>query len=484
MTKQREVLSREQIYKRGLDLEDLPVIDSFDISKENHKKGVTVSLIATLIAIFVFFAPITINGETDVTFGVIYNGIIDLLGDAGLWMIVILTLGVGVASIYGLWIAKDGKLHDYFEGDSKFHPVMYMAGGIFFLLYALTQTTTFRGPEVIVGDATGAAVMPIGVQVFWIITVSSFVMPLLTNYGIIDFIGSLMEPIMRPLFKLPGRAAVNALVSFLSSSSVGVLITNKLYRRKVYTEKEAVLVATGFSAVSVGFAYMMIKLVGLESQFALVYFVALIMTFLVSGFIARIPPFSKKKDVYIDDTVQTEEDLKEARHTEKGLLQTGIDRAAKKAYTAPSLVSEIKGSLKDAIEVIPKVVTSLMFVGTVALILAEYTPIFDYIGKMFVPLLKLLKVPNAAEIAPAFPTGLAEMSLPGLMIAGSVDILAPGARFLVISVSISQVIFFAETVVVMMSAKLPLKIWEIVVVFFERTIIGIIIGAIFMHIIY
>ncbi len=484
MVNQREVLTKEQIYERDLDLEDLPVLDSFDISKENHKKGIVGSVLATFIAVFVFFVPITINGEADVIFGVIYNGIIDLLGNAGLWMIAILTMGTGIASIYGLWIAKDGKVHDYFEGDSKFHSVMYMLGGVFFLLYTLTQTTSFQGSEIIVGEATGASVMPIGVQVFWIITVSSFVMPFLTNYGIIDFIGTLMEPIMRPLFKLPGRSAVNALVSFLSSSSVGVLITNKLYKRRVYTEKEAVLVATGFAAVSVGFAYMMIKIVGLESQFALVYFVSLVMTFIISAFIARIPPFSRKRDVYIDGNVQSEEDLKEARHTDKGLVQTGIDRAAKKAYTAPSLMPEIGSSLKDSAEVIPKVVTSLMFVGTVALILAEYTPIFDYIGKIFVPLLKLLRVPNATEIASAFPTGIAEMSLPGLMIADKVPFLEPGARFLVISVSISQVIFFAETIVVMMSAKLPLKIWELVVAFFERTFIGIIIGSIFMHILY
>ena len=164
MINQREVLKKEQILKRGIDLEDLPALDSFDISREDHKKGIVLSIIATLIAIFVFFVPISINGKTDVTFGVIYNGIINLLGDVGLWMIAILTLGTGIASIYGLWIAKDGKIHDYFKGDSKFHPVMYMLGGIFFLLYALTITTAFQGSEIIVGSATGAAVMPIGVQ--------------------------------------------------------------------------------------------------------------------------------------------------------------------------------------------------------------------------------------------------------------------------------------------------------------------------------
>ena len=76
------------------------------------------------------------------------------------------------------------------------------------------------------------------------------------------------------------------------------------------------------------------------------------------------------------------------------------------------------------------------------------------------------------------------MFLPVLLIADKVDQIEPGARFLVTSVSISQIIFFAETAVVMLSAKLPLKAWELVVVFFERTIIAIIIGALFMHLLF
>ena len=98
------------------------------------------------------------------------------------------------------------------------------------------------------------------------------------------------------------------------------------------------------------------------------------------------------------------------------------------------------------------------------------------------PLLKLLQVPNATEIAASFPVGIAEMFLPVLLIAEKVPNLAPGARFLVVSVSICQIIFFAETIVLMMSAKLPIKLWELVVVFIERTIIAIIIGSMVMHI--
>ena len=53
---------------------------------------------------------------------------------------------------------------------------------------------------------------------------------------------------MRPLFKVPGKAALDASCdSFVSSSSLGVLITNRLWKNNVYTEKEMVAIMTGFS---------------------------------------------------------------------------------------------------------------------------------------------------------------------------------------------------------------------------------------------
>lgn len=479
----RGTLSKSEIRDLNLDLEDLHQIDSFDLSPSDRKQGILKSILFTAIAIFIFFIPITINGQTDITFGIIYNTLMKITGVYGLWAITCLTVITALLSIYGKYFARKGKIYDYFHGDSIIHPIIYSIGAVFAVIYSLTVTTSFNGPEIIVGKSTGGTVIPsIAVAVFWIILVSSFCMPFLINYGFIDLIGTLMEPLMRPLFKLPGRAAINALVSFLSSSFVGVLITNKLYRRGVYTEKEAVLVATGFSAVSVGFAYMVIKTAGLQDHFAFVYLISALMTLLVSGIVGRIPPFSRKRDIYPNEKLQTKEDIDNTKSSSNGILKTAGSRAVKKAFLAPNLLGEVKSSIKDGFEVIPKVVTSLVTIGTGALILAENTPVFDFLGKLFVPLLKLLQIPNATEIAASFPVGIAEMFLPVLLIAEKVPNLAPGARFLVVSVSICQIIFFAETIVVMMSAKLPIKLWELVVVFIERTIIAIIIGSMIMHI--
>ena len=76
------------------------------------------------------------------------------------------------------------------------------------------------------------------------------------------------------------------------------------------------------------------------------------------------------------------------------------------------------------------------------------------------------------------------MFLPVLLIADKVSNLAIGARYVVTAVSIVQIIFFAETVVVMMASKLPLKLGELVIVFLERTVLGIIFASAFMHILF
>ena len=483
-TETKDILSISEIKEKKLDLNDLTVIDSFTLSKADHSRGLIRAAIMATIAIFIFFVPVTFNGKTDMIFGIMYGTLMRLAGNVGLWGVCLLVLGTGILSFYGKYIAKSGKIYEYFKEDSMVHPILYLLGGIFAVSYAMSATMGINLPEIIVGPATGGTVIPsIAVAVFWIIIVGSLTMPFLLNYGLIDFVGSLLEPLMRPIWKVPGRAAINAIASFVSSSSIGVLITSKLYKQGVYTEKEAVLVVTGFSAVSVGFAYMVIDTAGLADRFLAVYFSSLFLTLVVSAFIARMPPFNKKKDVYIDGRVQTIDDIKSTKAS-GNVIQSGIKRASKKAITAPNLMSEMVLGLKDGFEVIPKVLSLLCFVAVSALIIAETTPVFIIMGKAFEPLLNILQVPNAAMIAPSFPVGLAEMFLPVLLIKNNIALIEPGARYLVTAVSIVQIIFFAETIVVMMASKLPLKLWELVVVFFQRTILAIIFGAAFMHIMF
>lgn len=484
---QSNVNTSQAAQSQEVNYNDNKVLDALTLTPSQYRTGAVKSIVFTILAIIIFFVPVTVNGETDIVFGMVYSFIKDALGLAGMWFVLSIVMLNGLFSVWAKYLCKNkqSKLYRYYQEDSILHPLFYMAGAVFAGAYLLKATFGIMGPEWMVGASTGESVIPsIVLDVAWIIPVSSCFMPFLLNYGIIDLVGSLMEPLMRPVFKVPGRSAVNALASFVSSSSVGVLITSKLYRSGIYTKKEAALIATGFSAVSVGFAYMVIKTAGLSDHFLPIYFSAMLITLIVSFFMARIPPLSRKESVYYDGHPQSREDISREAKPAGGMLKTGVSRAVKKAYTAPNLLGEIFSSLKDGYYVLPKVISLLTAVGVIALIIANYTPVFDWIGLLFEPLLRLLQVPNAAQIAPSLPVGIAEMFLPVLLISDQVSTLAAGARYLVVVVSMVQIIFFSETIVVMMSTKMPISLKELIICFVERTVIAIPVAAVFMHLMF
>lgn len=466
---------------------DNKVLDALNLNSNEKKIGISKSLIFTIMAVFIFFVPININGKTDITFGIIYRSIENFLGIFGIWLICIgIIVNNGIFSIYGKFICKDesSKIYKYYDEDSVVHIILYIFGAVVSTMYVFNLSFGTIFPDIIIGSHTAGAVIPVAISVSWIIPVSSLFMPFLLNYGIIDFVGSLMEPLMRPIFKVPGRSAVNAIASFVSSSSVGVLITSKLYKDGVYTNKEAAIIATGFSAVSVGFAYMVIDTAGLAEKFIPIYFSAMLITLIVSFFMSRIPPLSKLPSFYKDGRVQNENDLQNNLKTQEGIIKLGVERAVKKAFIAPDLLKEIGSSLMDGYFVLPKVVSLLTAVGTLAMIIANYTPVFNWIGFAFEPILRVLQVPDASIISPSLSVGIAEMFLPVLMIADKIDILTEASRYMVVTVSMVQIIFFSETVVVIMSTKIPINLKQLIICFFLRTLIAIPVTAVFMHLMF
>ena len=80
-TNHKGQLNKAEIQDLNLDLEDLQQLDSFDLKPADHKLGMIKSLIFTAIAISVFFVPVTVGGNTDIIFGIIYNSIKDFLGN-------------------------------------------------------------------------------------------------------------------------------------------------------------------------------------------------------------------------------------------------------------------------------------------------------------------------------------------------------------------------------------------------------------------
>ena len=84
----------------------------------------------------------------------------------------------------------------------------------------------------------------------------------------------------------------------------------------------------------------------------------------------------------------------------------------------------------------------VMCVGTLALMLANYTTIFDVLGAPFMPLLEFLQVPEAQEVSKTMIVGFTDMFTPSVIAAeGIAD---PMSRFIVATVSVTQLIYLSE----------------------------------------
>jgi len=79
-----------------------------------------------------------------------------------------------------------------------------------------------------------------------------------------------------------------------------------------------------------------------------------------------------------------------------------------------------------------------MAFGTVATILAEFTPVFTWLGMPFIPILKLLNIPFAVEASQTMIIGFADMFLPSVI---GANIQSELTRFVIAGVSVTQLIY-------------------------------------------
>ena len=121
----------------------------------------------------------------------------------------------------------------------------------------------------------------------------------------------------------------------------------------------------------------------------------------------------------------------------------------------------------------------VMCIGTLALVLATYTPVFSVLGMPFVPLLELLRVPEASLVSQTMVVGFTDMFTPSIIAASTID--DPKALFIVAVVSVTQLIYLSEVGGLILGSKIPVNIVELFVLFLERTIISLLIVAPIAH---
>jgi len=264
-----------------------------------------------------------------------------------------------------------------------------------------------------------------------------------------------MRPLMRPLFRLPGRAAVDDLMSWLGSYSVGLYVTRRLVDDGRYTRREAYIIVTSFSTVSVGFVGVVASTLDLLHLFAVIFATYFVVVYVLAALFARTWPVTSIPDL----TVGAPDP-----EAESG---SGWALAMERAQRAPHLGRVAWTGLRDGLVLASSILGTILSMGTLALLLAYYTPVFTVLSAPLVPVLAGLGLPDAPVLAPAVLAGITEMYIPAILVQDA----AIQGRFFICVLSISQLIFFSSVAPMMldMFRDLPITLVHLLALFLMRT---------------
>ena len=434
----------------------------------------------SLVGIFLFITPVNTADGLKVPIALLANALSANVVSFIHWFAWIVFIIAAIGSVIAQFIPvkEQRTLFDSLFRVNWFWTIMRILAVIFATMY-LFQI----GPEIFTSENTsGLLLTPDGglvTMMFSLFLFAGLLLPLLTDFGLLEFFGSMMVKIMRPLFKIPGRSAIDCLASWVGDGTIGVLLTSKQYEEGNYTAREAATIATTFSVVSITFCFVVLETVDLNHYFLQFYGSVILVGLILALIMPRIFPLSRKPDTNIDGSIP--DDKREDVPKGFNAFSLGLHNALSKADSNKNLGKVIGAGFKNVLEMWFAITPVIMAFGTIALVLAEYTSFFKILGMPFEPILAALQIPFADQAAQTMIVGFADMLLPSVLGAGIESDLT---RFFIATVSVTQLIYMSEVGGLILGTKLPLKIWDLFLIFLIRTIISIPIIAVIAHILF
>lgn len=409
----------------------------------------------SIIGIILFFIPIQIGKDNTIIVDHIHLGIRSLLGD--------------LTAYYALIIIIMGAISPVIRMDFKKSftdcvlVIFKLLGAVIGIMYVFKI-----GPKLLFDKDYGPflfdkLMLPLSI----LIPVGAIALSFLVGYGLLEFIGVLMQPIMRPIFKTPGKSAVDAVASFVGSYSLGLLITNRVYKDGMYNKKEAVIIATGFSTVSATFMVIVARTLDLMGHWNLFFWSTLIITFVVTAISAHLPPISRESEAYYNN----QEGQKESK-VKGNYMKAAYDEAKKQSYQSLTLFKNIGLNLKDGVEMTMAILPSILSIGFLGLILANFTPIIDWLSYIFYPFIYIFPIDDKPLLAKASMISIIEMFLPSLLVVKA----AIEVKFVVAITSISAIIFFSALIPCILATDIKISIWKLVGIWFIRVALTLLIA--------
>lgn len=421
-------------------------------------------LLGSLVGIMAFLVPIPQGDSFTTSIDFLKNALKSAFGDSLIYIVTAVIIISAVMSIYDYIAKPDFIRNNRYLSKAFVSSPFYLASKVVGLVVAVLVTWDL-GPEFITSIDTGATMISLSGTLICIVLSFSFILPFLTDCGIMEFLGVLLKPIVRPLFKVPGRASVDLMASWFGASNAAVILTDEQYKRGFYTKREAAYVMTNFSVVSIPFCLMIADTIGIFYLFPAFYLTICIVGVALAVIMARIPPITKIENIYKEGVTSIiDEEVPDEKNIFKHAVEISCKRAEK--FTFNDVIS---GGLDIVSSVIFDLVPIVVSWGTIALIIATYTPIFDILSYPMGMFLNILGVESAFEVAPATLVGFTDMFIPALLVT---SIESVKTKFIIGVLSLVQIIYLTEVGAIIIKSEIPLNFIKLFLIFVQRTIIA------------
>lgn len=433
--------------------------------KSMNAKNLAKFIICSLIGIGMFLVPVPQGDSFTTLLDFVKNFLSDLFGGSLQYILLVIIVVSALMSLYDFffkpeWIRKNHYLTKAFTTTP-----LYLISKVIGAVVVVMVVFGF-GPEFITSIDTGATMIDLSKTLLCIVLGFSFFLPFLTDCGIMEFLGVIMRPIVRPLFKVPGRASVDLIASWFGASNAAVILTREQYMKGYYTKREAGYIMTNFSLVSIPFCLLVANTIGIANLFPAFYLTICIVGVVLAVIGVRIPPIRTIPDTYQEKTGKMiEEDVPK----EQGTLRYALELSCKRAeqFKAKTVIS---GGFEVVVGMFFDLIPIVIAWGTVALIIATYTPVFDWISYPMGWYMQLLGVEEAFAVAPASLIGFTDMFIPALLITGVESV---KTKFIIGVLSLVQIIYLTEVGAIIIKSEIPLNFWKLLIIFLERTIIAL-----------
>lgn len=421
-------------------------------------------MVPSTLGLLLFVIPIAWNGKITVPIAFLAEVTKELLNP---WlplvaMIIIMLAWLGAA--YTRWLKPSKLLHIPLWNDLFSISPFSFVTRTFGLIFALSTYFKF-GPEWIWSNTGNVLLSSLIPGLLVVFTLTGLLLPLLIDFGLPEFFGTLLSKIMRPIFTLPGRSSINCMASWLGDGTIGLMMTSKQYESGYFTKREAIVIGTTFTAVSITFSFVVLSNVRLAHMFFSFYTTVTFAGMVAAVIMPRIPPLSRKPDTYSPGAIPIGEEVVPSTWRS---WQWALHQAIGRAHQHKGVGSFIRNSSKNVIDLWIGVIPVVMAIGTLTIALAELTPFFKWLGWPFIPLLQLLGLPEAEAASQTILVGFADMFLPTVL-GASID--SEMTRFVIAALSVTQLIYMSEVGGLLLGSKFPVSLKDLISIFLLRTLL-------------